>query len=123
MNMKEDLFEVNPTAANRSVLMLAHGEYIKYLHYEEEFWRQKISKEDGRRAETEEDIGNEALNFFQKQFADSGTDSELTLLHHIHPQITADDNALLITTPDAEEIKKLVFELNGDSACGPDGFT
>lgn len=35
MKSKEDLFEVNPAATNRSVLQLAQAEYRKYLHYEE----------------------------------------------------------------------------------------
>ncbi|XP_015161833.1 uncharacterized protein [Solanum tuberosum] len=154
MKMKEDLFELNLSIANRSVLQLAQAEYRKYLHYEEEFWRQKASiqwftegdkntrffhylvkgrrkrlaltrllKEDGEWVENEEDIISETLAFFQNQFADSGNDSNFSLLQHIQPLIDAEANGFLNVIPDAEEIKKVVFELNGDSTSGPDGFT
>lgn len=45
---------------------------------------------------------------------------DLSLLHFINPQISQEDNALL---NNAEEIKKVVFELNPNSACGPNGLT
>ncbi|WMV24325.1 hypothetical protein MTR67_017710 [Solanum verrucosum] len=53
----------------------------------------------------------------------SGNDSDFSLLQHIQPLIDAEANGFLNAIPDAEEIKKVVFELNGDSTSGPDGFT
>ncbi|XP_060202715.1 uncharacterized protein LOC132631129 [Lycium barbarum] len=41
VRIKEQLFEDDPSAENRVVLQLAQAELKKYLHYEEEFWRQK----------------------------------------------------------------------------------
>ncbi|XP_060177887.1 uncharacterized protein LOC132607827 [Lycium barbarum] len=38
---KEQLFEDDPPPANRMVLQLAQAELKMYMHYEEEFWRQK----------------------------------------------------------------------------------
>ncbi|XP_055803989.1 uncharacterized protein LOC129873024 [Solanum dulcamara] len=75
-------------------------------------------KVDGNWAEFEEEIATEA-----HQFTETEADTELTLLHHIHPQVTAEENTYLKNMSDAEEIKRVVFELNGDGACGPDGFT
>ncbi|KAK4729999.1 hypothetical protein R3W88_022987 [Solanum pinnatisectum] len=41
--MNEDLYEKNPASSNRAILQQAYAEYKVYLHYEEEFWRQKTS--------------------------------------------------------------------------------
>ncbi|KAH0754304.1 hypothetical protein KY290_024574 [Solanum tuberosum] len=43
VKVKGKLFEQDPTIANRVVLQQAHVEYKLYLHYNEEFWRQKAS--------------------------------------------------------------------------------
>lgn len=40
--LKEGLFEEEPTEENRMVLQKAQTKYKKYLHYEEEFWKQKV---------------------------------------------------------------------------------
>ncbi|XP_059289278.1 uncharacterized protein LOC132042777 [Lycium ferocissimum] len=37
--------------------------------------------------------------------------------------VTEEDNSSLVALPDIEEIKSAVFTMNGDSACGPDGFS
>ncbi|KAG5594870.1 hypothetical protein H5410_036102 [Solanum commersonii] len=41
VRVKEELFEAAPTADNRRVLHQAHAELKKYVHFEEEYWRQK----------------------------------------------------------------------------------
>ncbi|KAG5571072.1 hypothetical protein H5410_060838, partial [Solanum commersonii] len=41
VRLKEDLFEEFPTIENRPVFLKAYVELKIYLHYEEEFWRQK----------------------------------------------------------------------------------
>ncbi|KAG5585006.1 hypothetical protein H5410_045440 [Solanum commersonii] len=43
VGLKEELFEHSPTTDNKVVLNQAHAEYKHYLHYKEEFWRQKAS--------------------------------------------------------------------------------
>ncbi|KAH0692908.1 hypothetical protein KY290_021060 [Solanum tuberosum] len=43
VRLKEELFEADPSANNRMVLQQAQAEHKLYLHYEEEFWRQKAS--------------------------------------------------------------------------------
>ncbi|XP_049414633.1 uncharacterized protein LOC125877356 [Solanum stenotomum] len=42
---------------------------------------------------------------------------------YIHPQVEQDENDRLNAIPQDEEIRNVVFELNAESACGPDGFT
>lgn len=42
MKIKERLFKEFPTPDNRMILQQAQAEIKKYLHYEEEYWRQKI---------------------------------------------------------------------------------
>ncbi|XP_060182971.1 uncharacterized protein LOC132612916 [Lycium barbarum] len=39
VRVKEQLFEDDPSPANKMVLQLAQAELKKYMHYEEEFWR------------------------------------------------------------------------------------
>lgn len=41
VRIKEALFEDFPTPSNRAVLQNAQAKLKQYLHYEEEFWRQK----------------------------------------------------------------------------------
>ncbi|XP_049364733.1 uncharacterized protein LOC125829561 [Solanum verrucosum] len=43
VKLKEELFEQDPSITNRVVLQQAYAKYKFYLHYEEEFWRQKAS--------------------------------------------------------------------------------
>lgn len=46
VRMKEELFEVAPTADNGRILHQAHAELKNYVHFEEEeYWRQKASIE------------------------------------------------------------------------------
>ncbi|KAG5571066.1 hypothetical protein H5410_060832, partial [Solanum commersonii] len=39
--LKDDLFEELPTVENKTVFLKSYVELKLYLHYEEEFWRQK----------------------------------------------------------------------------------
>ncbi|XP_060210587.1 uncharacterized protein LOC132637527 [Lycium barbarum] len=41
VRLKEQLFEQNPSQVNRVILQKALAETKRYLHYEEEYWRQK----------------------------------------------------------------------------------
>ncbi|XP_060202619.1 uncharacterized protein LOC132631038 [Lycium barbarum] len=43
VRLKEELFETDPSPMNRMVLQQAHAELKKYLHFEEEFWKQKAN--------------------------------------------------------------------------------
>ncbi|XP_059314087.1 uncharacterized protein LOC132064926 [Lycium ferocissimum] len=41
VKIKEQLFEENPCEVNRMVLQQAQAEFKRYMHFEEEFWKQK----------------------------------------------------------------------------------
>ncbi|XP_060210542.1 uncharacterized protein LOC132637478 [Lycium barbarum] len=122
LRIKEQLFEEEPTVENRTVLQLAQAEMKRYLHNEEEFWRQK-SGYTWFTEETEENIADGVLNFFHNQFAQKGSNYDFSMLKHI-PRLVSDEcNDQLCALPIFEEVKRVVFELKGDSACGLDGIS
>lgn len=45
------------------------------------------------------------------------------MIHCIPNLVSQKQNVKLERMPSKEEIKQTVFDLNGDSACGPDGFS
>lgn len=40
----------------------------------------------------------------------------------ISPMVTMEDNLMLTNLPSKEEVKNVVFSMNGSGALGPDGF-
>ncbi|XP_026396785.1 uncharacterized protein LOC113291471 [Papaver somniferum] len=67
-------------------------------------------------------ISNVLIDYFSKKFEYQPThvnDSIFDVVPHI---LTEDDNCFLEQTPDVDEIKTTVFELNQDGAPGPNGF-
>ncbi|XP_060177905.1 uncharacterized protein LOC132607846 [Lycium barbarum] len=138
VKIKEQLFEENPLEENIMVMQRAQAELILYLHYEEEFWRQKarmdcFSEGDkntryfhslvkGRRKRIQirriKDNDGNCLEDVDSVAAQAANFSISNLLMR-----REEDNILLAEQPTMEEVQKAVFELNGDSACGPDGFS
>ncbi|XP_060200359.1 uncharacterized protein LOC132628609 [Lycium barbarum] len=134
VKIKEQLFEETPSAENRMVMQRAQAELKLYIHYEEEFWRQKARMDcfsEGDRntryfhslIEDVDSVAAQAVNFFHKQFTHEGVSEDSPIFHHIQEQIKEEDNIPLTAQPTMEEVKRALFELNGDSACGPDGFS
>jgi len=82
----------------------------------------RILKRDGVWTDDAEEVATEAVAFFQDQFTDVENETELSLIEHIPTLVTDEDNAMLNASPTVEEIKKVVFELNSDSASGPDNL-
>lgn len=152
VKIKEKLFESDPSAENREVLQKAQVELKRYLHFEEIFWQQKagydwfeygdrnrrffhitvkgrgkklqlnrIQNNLGIWLEKERDIA--AVKFYQSQFLQESDATELSLLSNISEIINEADNSNLCRQPTLEEVKKAVFNLNGDSTSGPDGFS
>ncbi|XP_019244407.1 PREDICTED: uncharacterized protein LOC109224275 [Nicotiana attenuata] len=128
-------------------------EDFRYLHLEEEFWKQKSGLswfQDGDRntkffhaqvnarrkrlqlqriqnnarqwLENMEEIVDETVNFFQSQFTEDRVPNAFGILDHVPSMVNMLQNEELVKQPSKEEVKKEVFELNGDSAGGPDGF-
>ncbi|KAG5611222.1 hypothetical protein H5410_022503 [Solanum commersonii] len=134
--MKEVLFETSPTIENRKILQKAQAELKRYVHFEKEYWRQKavrgrrkrlsinrIHNMEGEWVEGEELMVVAAQEYFQKQFTGIHTMEEVPLVRYIQKRVTEEDNKKLNNYPSMEEVNKVVFSLNGDSAGGPDGVT
>ncbi|XP_060170719.1 uncharacterized protein LOC132601661 [Lycium barbarum] len=121
VKIKEQLFQENPSEENRMVMQRAQAELKLYLHYEEEFWRQKarmdcFSEGDkntryfhslvkGRRKiiqikRIKDDTGN---------WLGDADSVAAEAVNFFHKQFTHEEKA--------------VFELNGDSTCGADAFS
>ncbi|KAG5611763.1 hypothetical protein H5410_023044 [Solanum commersonii] len=138
VKLKEELFEQDPSIANRveefwkqkaSIHWFSEGDKsTKFFHGLVRGRRrrlnvQRIMKADGQWVEGDDEVEAKALSFFQNQFAGCNLDNNFSLLQNIQPLVTTEDNGLFIAIPEETEIKRVVFELNGESACGPDGFT
>ncbi|XP_075103594.1 uncharacterized protein LOC142178164 [Nicotiana tabacum] len=153
VRVKEMLFEEEPTTENRIVLQKAQSELKKYLSIEEQYWKQKagmtwfaegdrntsffhnhvngkrkklqlrIKSGSGVWIEDQEQLATTAVDFYQKQFTNEGDASEFSLLNNVPSMVTMDQNLVLSRLPTIEEVRAAIFELSGESASGPDGFT
>ncbi|KAG5571324.1 hypothetical protein H5410_061090 [Solanum commersonii] len=111
---------------------IAHAELKLYLHHEEDIWRQKASvqwfNEGDRNTKNFHYLvkgRKKKLKLTRIQKVD-GTWAkiidEIANERYIQPKITQEENAFVKILPNEEEIKKVVFELNPDSACGLNGL-
>ncbi|PKU80242.1 Putative ribonuclease H protein [Dendrobium catenatum] len=83
----------------------------------------KITKDDGSISVDHEEIASLAVNFFHKYF--NKNFSPFTVFNHAFiPKLVSNvDNAVLTALPLMDEIKDTLFNMNGDSVAGSDGFT
>ncbi|XP_060210603.1 uncharacterized protein LOC132637549 [Lycium barbarum] len=119
VKIKEQLFEEDPYEVNRIMLQRAQAEFKKYLHFEEEFWKQKSgiqlqsegdintryfhSLVKGRRKrlqltriqnvdceclEETDVVAIEAIAFYEDQFTQEQTTTDLSLLEHVPRRIS-----------------------------------
>ncbi|XP_042009092.1 uncharacterized protein LOC121757643 [Salvia splendens] len=95
--MAQAEFEERPSPDNRAEVNRSIAMYIRLLKMEEDFWRQKATLRWLAEA-------TRTPNFI-KRLSPS-------------PEVEA-----LPNPPSTEEVKKAVFDISGDSAPGPDGFT
>nr|XP_027122288.1 uncharacterized protein LOC113739257 [Coffea arabica] len=70
----------------------------------------------------EEGIGKEAVNYFSTLFSADPV-GEFRLLHVIPNLRDVIDNKGLEEVPSVDEVQKVIFEMDGDNAAGPDGST
>ncbi|CDP11300.1 unnamed protein product [Coffea canephora] len=68
-------------------------------------------------------IGQAAVCFFQRLLTAEEASNVDELLIHIPNLVSADQNGVLLREVTMEEVKGVVFKLDGDSAPGADGFT
>ncbi|XP_019244346.1 PREDICTED: uncharacterized protein LOC109224216 [Nicotiana attenuata] len=67
-------------------------------------------------------MANEAVQFFQKQFHEEVVPTAFDIIEHVPHMVDMEQNQELLRQPTAEEVKRAVYGLNGDSAGGPDRF-
>ncbi|XP_057811497.1 uncharacterized protein LOC131025722 [Salvia miltiorrhiza] len=82
-------------------------------------------KIDGMDSFDQDEIAAHIVRYFSNLFADS-TGSAVTIddvRHLVNKSVSQVQNTLLTCIPLDDEIKAVVFDLGGDSAAGPDGFT
>ena len=71
--------------------------------------------------EKDEDIANEAIAFFS-DLCSEPIGPVLDMLPLIPPLITEKENKTLEEVPSIEEVRRVVFAMDADSAPGPDGL-
>lgn len=81
----------------------------------------------GTRLDDQDAIKAHALDFFRDLLSEASNtpDAEAidSVLQHIPPLVTLQDNQMLLRPLELSEIRSAVFSLDPDSAPGPDGFT
>ncbi|XP_071916251.1 uncharacterized protein [Coffea arabica] len=129
VRLAEVRVENDDSDAARMHLHLAKGQLRAALRVEELFWKQKariihkIRNGQGEWVESEEEIGAEAVWYFEGLFMDQHPASSSDLLQHIPTILTDEENDLLEQFPSKAEIRSAVFAMDGESASGPDGYT
>ncbi|XP_057790955.1 uncharacterized protein LOC131008071 [Salvia miltiorrhiza] len=80
---------------------------------------------DGTDSYDQDEIAAHIVRYFSNLFADSTGNAVTTddVRYLVNTTVSQAQNNLLTCIPMDEEIKAAVFELGGDSAAGPDGFT
>ncbi|KAL6565077.1 hypothetical protein OROMI_016527 [Orobanche minor] len=152
VEVAEKDFDLDPSPSNRSYLNKMNANLTLTLSMEEDFWKQKANmkwmlegernskffhnlvkkkrqknflhciRDNGCLITNPEDIQVSAVNYFSNCFAE-----QIPILDEIDPNlvpkiITHDQNNMLCFTPTIDEIRSCVFDMEGDSVAGPDGF-
>ncbi|XP_026419826.1 uncharacterized protein LOC113315790 [Papaver somniferum] len=68
-------------------------------------------------------VSNVLIDYFSTKFAHQNVSIHDSFFEASPTAITAEDNSFLEKVPSEEDIRNAVFDLNQDSAPGPDGFT
>ncbi|XP_026459307.1 uncharacterized protein LOC113359966 [Papaver somniferum] len=78
---------------------------------------------DGSIVSTQQEISKNLVEYFENKFKKQDVTFAENIFANIPMVITAKDNMMLNATPSNEEIKSAVFEMDPDSAPGPNGFS
>ena len=82
----------------------------------------KFKNESGTWVIDDEEIGAEAVRYFGDLF--SADPIPKCQLLHVIPNFSVDiDNNLLEAIPSMDKVKKVIFDMDGDTTVEPDGFT
>lgn len=82
----------------------------------------RIKTSHGHWVSDEEDIAAEAVAFFSSLFSAEGTPVLGDLSSIIPVVMSPSDNLSLEATPSLEEVRRVVFDMDRESATGPDGW-
>ncbi|XP_071905685.1 uncharacterized protein [Coffea arabica] len=82
----------------------------------------RIKDLQGSWVEKDEDIANEVITFFSDLFSEP-TGPAPDMLHLISRLIIEEENKTLEEVPSIEEVRRVIFAMDRESAAGPDGFT
>lgn len=82
----------------------------------------RIKNSHGILTNNHEEMGQEAVNYFQHILSSEGAPQDLELLQVIPNLVNNEDNEMLIRLPDVEEVKNTVFGMSILKA-GPDGYS
>ncbi|GAA0184604.1 hypothetical protein LIER_31892 [Lithospermum erythrorhizon] len=77
---------------------------------------------DGNWLEAPDDITQSGVEFFEKLFTQDLADADHELIDCIPSLVSAEDNKMLMASPQLEDVRQVVFSLNKDSIAGSDGF-
>nr|XP_027066014.1 uncharacterized protein LOC113691883 [Coffea arabica] len=83
----------------------------------------RIRRTNGDWVDDEASICNEAVSFFQGLFTEEVGRASSDMLEVIPRVINDQDNSGLREIPSMDQVKEVLFSMDGDSAAGPDGFT
>ena len=83
----------------------------------------RIKSTSGKWLEKTSDIEGEAEIFFRSLFRSESYVESFDILDVIPKLITAQDNENLEEIPSIEEVKSVVFAMDGESAAGPNSFS
>ncbi|KAH0696110.1 hypothetical protein KY290_013471 [Solanum tuberosum] len=100
----------------------------KFFHSYVKRWRKNLyisekENDQGVKVQTNAKTGEEAVNYFSEQFKEENITIYFSMLDLIEKSITEEENEEMVRLPEQDEVKRVVFELNGSSAHGHDGFS
>ncbi|KAH0720013.1 hypothetical protein KY284_005043 [Solanum tuberosum] len=101
---------------------------IKFFHAYVKGNRRKLQVVDiltdqGDKISTTQNIGEEAVNVFKEQFRENQETTNYDMLEYFPTLINEVQNADMGRMPTEDEVRMVVFTLDGESASGSDGFS
>ncbi|XP_026435200.1 uncharacterized protein LOC113332915 [Papaver somniferum] len=83
----------------------------------------ELEDDNGNLISDQKKIADTLVDFFEKRYQYQEVEVNDSILESIPKLITENDQFMLEVIPEADEIKAAVFEMDGDSAPGPDSFS
>ncbi|VFQ95836.1 unnamed protein product, partial [Cuscuta campestris] len=81
-----------------------------------------IKTDEGEILDDKTEIATHAINFFSKLYKEDSVSDDSHIFNFIPKIINEEDNKLICTLPQGEEVRRAIWDLNEHSASGPDGY-